>query len=116
MWQQQQQQPLLLPPPPQQQQRGQKHQQRQTPGDYFYLSNANYNPSHGNSNDPMYDNQYTNNNTDNPNSYQSLLLELDESTICEMALAHQVQNLSSPISSLTGKAEYLSGRIPLLTF
>ncbi len=32
-----------------------------------------------------------------------------------MALAHQVQNLLSLVSSLTGKAEYLSGRIAALS-
>ena len=77
------------------QQQGQQHQQRQTPGDYFYLSNSNYDPSHGNSNGPAYGNQYTNNDAANPNSYQSLLLKLNESTIRKMALAHQVQNLLS---------------------
>ena len=55
MWQQQQR--PLLP----QQQREQQHQQHQTPEDYFYPSNANYNPSHGNSNDSTYGKQYTNN-------------------------------------------------------
>ena len=62
-------------------------------------------------NDPAYGDQNTNNDAADPNSYQSLLLKLDESTIREMALAHLVQNLSSLVSSLTGEAEYLSGRI-----
>ena len=110
MWQQQQ----RLPLPPQQQQ-GQQHQQRQMPGDYFYPSNANYNPSHGNSSNPMYGNQYTNNDAADPYSYQSLLLELDDSIIRKMVVTHQVQNLSSLGSSLTGKAEYLSGRIGALS-
>ena len=69
-------------------------------------------PSHGNSNYPTYSNQYTNNDAAaNPNSYQSLLIEVDKSTIHEMALVHQAQNLLPLVSSLTDKAEYLSGRI-----
>ena len=109
---------------------------RQTPGNYYYPSNPNYNTGYGsnvnnvnNNNNPAYGDQYTTNNDDaaaaaaaaaaataaDPNSYQSLLLELDESTIREMTLSHQVQNLSSLVSSLTSETEYLSSRIEALS-
>ena len=137
-WQQQPQQQQHRrppPPPPQQQQRGQQHQQqRQTPGNYYYPFNPNYNTGYGsnvnnnnnnnNNNNPAYGDQYTTDNNDaaaaaaaaaDPNSYQSLLLELDESTIREMTLSHHVQNLSSLVSSLTSETEYLSGRIEALS-
>jgi len=48
-------------------------------------------------------------------TYQSLLYELDESTIREMTLTHQLQNISSYVSSLTCETQYLTDKVDTLS-
>ena len=48
-------------------------------------------------------------------TYQSLLYELDESTIREMTLTHQLQNISSHVSSLTCETQYLTDKVDTLS-
>ncbi|KAL3766429.1 hypothetical protein ACHAWU_007464 [Discostella pseudostelligera] len=71
---------------------------------------------------PMNNNYYnTPNNINNNNmiidrdTYQSLLYELDESTIREMTLTHQLQNISSYVSSLTCETQYLTDKVDTLS-
>ena len=50
-----------------------------------------------------------------PAAYQNLLYELDESTLREMTLTHQLHNMSIYVDSLTSESENLVMRIDVLT-
>ncbi|KAL3785968.1 hypothetical protein HJC23_005677 [Cyclotella cryptica] len=74
--------------------------------------NPNYNPYTSTNNYPPYNPPpaYV-----DPATYQNLLYELDESTLREMTLTHQLHNLSSYVDSLTSESENLVLRIDVLT-
>ncbi|KAL7521507.1 hypothetical protein ACHAWX_006186 [Stephanocyclus meneghinianus] len=74
--------------------------------------NTNYNPYTAANNYPPYNPPpaYI-----EPATYQNLLYELDESTLREMTLTHQLHNLSSYVDSLTSESENLVLRIDVLT-
>jgi len=67
-------------------------------------------------NNPNY-NSYNNQNNQyiDPNTYQALLYDLDESTLREMTLTHQIHNLSSHITTLTSESDLLVSRVDVLT-
>ena len=70
-----------------------------------YQQQQNYDPNHN----PSY-------NYFDPNAqYQNLLMELDESTLREMTLTHQLQNLTSLVTTLTSESESLVLRIDVMT-
>jgi uncharacterized protein YlxW (UPF0749 family) len=50
-----------------------------------------------------------------PAAYQNLLYELDESTLREMTLTHQLHNISAYVDTLTSESENLIMRIDVLT-
>ena len=50
-----------------------------------------------------------------PNTYQNLLAELDESTLREMTLTHQLQNLTSFVSSMSAETDALMNQVDSLT-
>jgi hypothetical protein len=50
-----------------------------------------------------------------PAAYQNLLYELDESTLREMTLTHQLHNISAYVDTLTCESENLIMRIDVLT-
>lgn len=106
------------PPPPLQQQHGFQHEQssglmkqpqsrtqtqqkQQSPHNYNTFSN-NYQP-------------YLPQSYIDPASYQNLLYELDESTLREMTLTHQLHNISAHVDTLTSESENLIMRIDVLT-
>lgn len=118
----------MMPPPPpplpqlQQQRTKQGHQQQQPPYQQQQSQrppNQHYNPyqqpppnANPYNTPPPYSNQ---NNYIDPSSYQNLLYELDESTLREMTLTHQLHNMSSYISSLTTESEKLMAKADVLT-
>lgn len=71
-------------------------------------------PPNNNPNYNSYNNQNQNQYID-PNTYQALLYDLDESTLREMTLTHQIHNLSSHITTLTSESELLVSRVDVLT-
>ena len=50
-----------------------------------------------------------------PNTYQNLLAELDESTLREMTLTHQLQNLTSLVSSMSAESDAMMNQVDALT-
>mmetsp|Transcript_1125 Transcript_1125/g.2533 ORF Transcript_1125/g.2533 Transcript_1125/m.2533 type:complete len:1313 (-) Transcript_1125:57-3995(-) len=112
------------PPQRQNQPRQRQQQQKQEPiqlGPMNIPYNAPPQPYGPNPNFPYdYGNTdyHTNTNTNypiDPQTYQSLLQELDESTLREMTLSHQIQNLTSLVTSLTSESDTLLVRIDVLT-
>ncbi len=104
--QQQQQQQQQQQTPPRQAQKQQQQQQQPQPlpldkGNNYYYDSPN--------------NNINNNMIIDRETYQSLLYELDESTIREMTLAHQLQNISSIVSSLTCETQYLTDKVDTLS-
>lgn len=99
------------PPPPMQQQSYQQdsqlkqslqQKQQQPPQGYNSYSNyPPYNPPQSSYIDPA--------------AYQNLLYELDESTLREMTLTHQLHNISAYVDTLTSESENLVMRIDVLT-
>ncbi|KAL9189396.1 hypothetical protein ACHAXT_009071 [Thalassiosira profunda] len=76
--------------------------QQQQPGGNYYPNNNQYG--------------YDNNGYADPNAaYQNLLLELDESTLREMTMTHQIHNLTAHISTLTSESDTLVAKIDVLT-
>ena len=108
---------LPPPPPPPLQQQTSGHQQsnsgsikqappqtkqQQTPQNFnSYVNNY-----------PAYNHQQS---YIDPAAYQNLLYELDESTLREMTLTHQLHNMSMYVDSLTSESENLVMRIDVLT-
>lgn len=98
------------PPPPMQQQNYQQssqvksasHQKQQQPPQNYnsYNNYPPYNPAQS----------YI-----DPAAYQNLLYELDESTLREMTLTHQLHNISAYVDTLTSESENLIMRIDVLT-
>lgn len=50
-----------------------------------------------------------------PNTYQNLLAELDESTLREMTLTHQIQNLTTLVSSMSAESDAMMNQVDALT-
>lgn len=104
------------PPPPLQRQQANNHQQqnvgsiKQPPPHQKQQLPQNYNSY--NSNYPPYNppSSYI-----DPSAYQNLLYELDESTLREMTLTHQLHNISAYVDTLTSESENLIMRIDVLT-
>eukprot|EP00956_Cyclotella_meneghiniana_P040248 scaffold190663_cov92-Cyclotella_meneghiniana.AAC.1 len=104
------------PPPPLQRQQVNNPQQqnvgstKQTPPHQKQQLPQNYNSY--NSNYPPYNppSSYI-----DPAAYQNLLYELDESTLREMTLTHQLHNVSAYVDTLTSESENLIMRIDVLT-
>jgi uncharacterized phage infection (PIP) family protein YhgE len=105
-------------PPQQQQQQQQQWKDRpitpvpQHPKQQQQHPNPNYNPYTAANNYPPYNPPpaYI-----DPATYQNLLYELDESTLREMTLTHQLHNLSSYVDSLNSESENLVLRVDVLT-
>lgn len=75
--------------------------QQPPPQQQYYANTYNSNPNNQ---------QYI-----DPNTYQALLYDLDESTLREMTLTHQIQNLTSHLNLLTTESELLVSRADVIT-